>query len=203
MRKVFTRKKEESVTGTTSTAAENSKSLKISEIAVVLFTLVALTGIFFLVRYVMPANGNEKTTSAQPSSTGTPVMPRDQIQLPASYDSLISAGHMLMDQQNFLVASEAYARALAIDSSNIDIIVDYGACLHGIGMPDRAVQEFRRALLKSPQHPIAHFNMGVVFLGEQKIDSARLYWERYLELEPRGPGADRARELLANNPSLR
>lgn len=181
-------------------------SPKIPEIAVVLFTLVALTGIFFLFRFVIPSGGSEKGVSNTESSANTSTtaaMPRDQLQLPTSYDSLVAAGHMMMDQQNFLVASEAYARALALDSSSVDIIVDYGACLHGIGMPDRAIQEFRRALVKSPQHPIAHFNMGVVFLGAQQLDSARFYWSRYIEIEPQGPGADRARQLLAENPSPR
>lgn len=181
-----------------------STSKQIPEIAVVLFTLVALTAIFYAIRFMTPGPGSssqqpsQQSTAQNPSSGST--MPRDQLILPSSYDSLLATGHQMMDQQNFLVASEAYARALALDSSNVDIIVDYGACLHGIGMPDRALQEFRRALKRAPNHPIAHFNMGIVHMPTSP-DSARFYWNRYLEIEPNGPGADRARELLANHPT--
>lgn len=184
--------------GTETKSQSNQK--QIPEIAVVLFTLVALTGIFYAIRFMSPSPGGSTQQAAQENTPSSSAMPRDQLVLPSSYDSLIVTGHQMMDQQNFLVASEAYARALALDSSNIDIIVDYGACLHGIGMPDRALQEFRRALKRAPNHPIAHFNMGIVHMPTNP-DSARFYWNRYLEIEPNGPGADRARELLANHPT--
>ena len=37
-----------------------------------------------------------------------------------------------------------------------------------------------------------------VYLDMGKPDSARFYWEKYLQLEPTGAAAAKARELLGN-----
>jgi Tfp pilus assembly protein PilF len=101
-----------------------------------------------------------------------------------------------MDHGNYPVAAEAYRRALAIDSTSADVRTDYGACLHGMGMPDRAIEEFKRVLANDPKHSIAHFNLGIVFYQSQKPDSARYYWKKYLEIDPNGNAADAARNYL-------
>ena len=116
--------------------------------------------------------------------------------LPKDFNSLVMLGNSNMDRSNLPVAAECYRRALAIDSSHVDVRVDYGACLHGMGMGDRAVQEFRKALAMSPGHAIAHFNLGVVFLDLQQNDSAKVYFKKYLEIEPGGRAAPDANRLL-------
>jgi Tfp pilus assembly protein PilF len=104
--------------------------------------------------------------------------------LPAEYEPLVQTGNRFMDQGNYAIAAEAYRRALAIDPSSTAVRTDYGACLSGMGLPERAVEEFRTVLESEPDHPIATFNMGIVFLNMEKADSARTYLEKTIALEP-------------------
>ena len=106
------------------------------------------------------------------------------ISFPTDYNSLIALGNQTMDQGNYPVAAEAYRRALVIEPHSPDVRTDYGACLHGMGLPDRALQEFRTVLADHPEHVIANFNMGIVYYNLQRPDSARAYWNNVLALKP-------------------
>jgi tetratricopeptide (TPR) repeat protein len=116
--------------------------------------------------------------------------------LPPDYNSLVELGHKSYDAGNYPVAAECYRRALAIDGSSLDLRTDYGASLNFMGLPDRAIEEFRKVLKENPDHGIANFNMGIVYYNLQKNDSAKFYWTKYLKLDPTGSAADQARKLL-------
>ena len=116
--------------------------------------------------------------------------------LPEDFGGLVTVGDDYMDDGNFPLAAECYKRALEIDSASVDTRSDFGSCLYGMGLGDRALEEFRRVFAIDPSHSIAVFNMGVVFSGQGHTDSAKFYMGEYLKLEPAGEAADRARELI-------
>lgn len=116
--------------------------------------------------------------------------------LPNTYQELVQEGHRQMDAGRYVLAAEIYRRALELNPGETDVRVDFGTCLFAMGLPERAREEFTQALNEQPQHAIATFNMGIVLSHLGKQDSARMYWEQFLELQPEGPTADRARELL-------
>ena len=116
--------------------------------------------------------------------------------LPDDYESLVKMGNDFMDDRNYPVAAECYRRALAIDGSSNNVRTDFGACLHGMGLPQRALQEFRTVYEEQPEHPVVNFNLGIVFHDLGMPDSTRYYWQRYLVLEPEGEVADAVREFL-------
>ena len=132
----------------------------------------------------------------QTSQTGMGDMAAAMPDLPGDYDGLVTAGNTFMDQGNYAIAAEAYRRALDIDGSSVDVRTDFGACLHAMGLPERALEEFHKVLQRDPNHAIAHFNLGIVYYEKQQSDSARFYWNKYLSLEPSGRAADAARDLL-------
>ncbi len=101
-----------------------------------------------------------------------------------------------MDNGQYPMAIQQYERALAIDSLHPDIMVDLGACYHGIGEDEEAVFHFKRALALEPNHLIATFNMGVVALGVADTVGAKMWWSKYLELAPNGPQAEMLRKQL-------
>ena len=115
--------------------------------------------------------------------------------LPEDFETLVQMGNQFMDDQNFAVAAEVYKRALTKQEAN-DVRVDYGACLNGMGLPIRAIEEFKKVLSVDPTHGIATLNVGVVYSSQQQTDSARVYIEKYLQLEPNGSGAASAKALL-------
>lgn len=124
-----------------------------------------------------------------PMGAGMPNLPED-------FDGLVTAGDQYMNQNNFPVAAECYKRALAIDSSSPDIRSDFASCLYGMGLVERALEEFRTIKKNSPMHGVTLFNLGVVFLGQNKSDSAKFYFAKYLELEPNGQASEQARTYI-------
>jgi len=112
------------------------------------------------------------------------------MQLPTDYNSLVQLGNQTMDSMNFPVAAECYRRALEIDSTSPEVRIDFGACLHSMGLPERALEEFRKVL------NMVLFNLGIVFSDLGPVDSAKVYFNKYLTAAPNGRAADRARELL-------
>ena len=118
-------------------------------------------------------------------------------ELPEDYSSLVNMGNEYMDQGNFAVAAEAYRRALEIDGSSPDVRTDFGSCLHGMGLAERALEEFLLVVSEHPNHTIVHYNLGIVYFYLEKTDSARFYWESYLALDPHGQAAESARQHLS------
>lgn len=115
--------------------------------------------------------------------------------LPEDFLSLVDAGNQYMDQGSYALAAECYRRALALQDA-ADVRVDYGSCLHGMGLPIRAIEEFKRVLENHPAHGIATYNLGIIYFDQLQVDSARTYFERYLNLNPRGLLEDEARRYL-------
>lgn len=137
---------------------------------------------------------------APPSAPSQPMGSMDQAMqmlddLPQDFATLVQQGNQYMDQGHYAVAAELYRRALDVQHAP-DVRVDYGACLHAMGLPLRAIEEFRSVVDQHPDHGIATFNLGIVFYDQQQPDSARFYFRRYLEVDPSGPAAEQAQSLL-------
>lgn len=117
-------------------------------------------------------------------------------QLPEDYASLVKLGNQQMDAGNYAMAAECYRRALDIDPSSPSVRTDFGACLHGMGLPERALEEFRIVLGQDGDHLVATFNMGIVFYNQQRVDSATYYFKQVQALDPGSQMAQRAGELI-------
>ena len=117
--------------------------------------------------------------------------------LPTDYNTLVQIGIQTMDEGNYPMAAECYKRALAINSESVNVRTDYGACLHGMGLPDRAIEEFMTVLRTHPEHTIANFNLGIVYYSVNNIDSAKAYFNKYLSLETSGPTYEAAKKYLS------
>ncbi len=186
-------------TAPASTARRNS----VRDFAVIVGVLAVVAIAYFIFRE-KPVSAppqaepqSEQSTSAESPHAGMQGMTAALLDsLPKDYNSLVGIGNENMDQGNFAVAAECYRRALAIDGSSADVRTDYGACLHGMGLPNRAIEEFKKVLAESPKHGIANFNLGIVYREIGEKDSARVYWNKYLALDPNGQVADAARKYL-------
>ncbi len=117
--------------------------------------------------------------------------------MPTDYEGLITLGNQTMDQGNYPMAAECYKRALLIKGDDPNVRTDFGACLHSMGLPERAIEEFRVVIAGSPAHAIAHFNMGIVYYGMDQNDSAKVYWKRYLQLDPNGNAVETVKKYMS------
>ncbi|MEA1980354.1 MAG: zinc-ribbon domain-containing protein [candidate division Zixibacteria bacterium] len=115
--------------------------------------------------------------------------------MPKDHDGLVQMGNSTMDQGNYAMAAECYKRALQI-KDDPDVRTDFGACLHGMGLPERALEEFRKVLAHDSDHGIVNFNMGIIYFGMDNKDSAKFYWEKYIKVDPNGLAVEQAKEYL-------
>jgi tetratricopeptide (TPR) repeat protein len=174
------------------TAAASSKRSGLRDVLIIGGLIVAV-GVAFLYFYESPVKPAPRTEVPAGHEGMSSAMLEN---LPTEYGPLVKAGNDFMDQQNFPLAAELYRRALAIDSTSPDVRTDFGACLHGMGLVHRAIEEFHRVISEHPEHGIANFNLGVVYFGNGENDSALYYLEKYVKGNPEGTPADMAREYL-------
>jgi len=113
--------------------------------------------------------------------------------------AIVEIGNQLMDAGRYHEAISHYTRALSMDSTMIDVIVDRGSCYFALDDLDSAKADFEKAVAMDSTHAIANFNMGIVNgrLGNDTLMTQ--YWEKYLALEPTGQLADQIREFLQNH----
>lgn len=186
--------------------AKQAKSNSARDILIIVGALVIVAAAYFFLRErPEPPAPQTNQQAGQPAGQTDGENPHGDMSgmnmamldsLPADFETRVQMGNQFMDQGNFALAAEIYKRALQLNPEAENVRVDYGACLHGMGLPQRALDEFRTVLGKHPKHPIATFNMGIVHYDVQNTDSAKVYFTRYLEIEPSGSAAPNAREFL-------
>lgn len=181
------------------TARTRDHSSTLGRDTVILLSVAVLVVIGFFGGRAIVSEPSPGHTSQHPpiegDATGSMGGMGSMVDIPEDYESLVALGNQMMDNGNYPMAAECYRRSLEITDA-VDVRVDFGACLHGMGLPARAMEEFRRVLESQPEHPIAIFNMGIVMNSQQMADSARVYFRRCLELQPDGPVASQAQEYL-------
>jgi tetratricopeptide (TPR) repeat protein len=117
--------------------------------------------------------------------------------LPGEFESLVSMGNVLMDQQRYALAMECYSRALAQRPDDADIQVDMGTCQHALGQNEAAIASFTKALENKPDHKIAKFNLGIVNYSLGDTAQAAQWWNRLLAENPPADLKARTEAMLA------
>jgi len=116
--------------------------------------------------------------------------------LPDDYDKLVALGNKLMDNRHYAVAVECYRRALAIDSTDPDVVCDLGSCLHATGDFDGAINMFEKAIALDSLHAVAYFNLGIVYRAINNKSKAAYYWEKLISMYPDKDLSDSARRYI-------
>ncbi|MBI4684746.1 MAG: tetratricopeptide repeat protein [Nitrospirae bacterium] len=116
---------------------------------------------------------------------------------PHNVNAWIKMGNILMDASRFNEAIEAYKKALDIDPKNIDVRVDMGTCYRYSGRPDLAVQEYRKGLEINPRHQNSRKNLAIVLAYDMNDRKQAIKeFEKYLELFPNAPEAERVKQEI-------
>ncbi len=161
---------------------EKAASTRTRDIAIVIGTMLVLSIAYFGLR--SPAGPPPPPPPNNAAMMDHPEVEGEDMEqamsslagLPNNFDSLVMYGNHFMDNMNFPVAAECYRRALEINPNVPDVRVDYGACLHSMGLPERAIEEFKKVIEEDPSHAIACFNIGIVYRDMNEPDSAKYYW---------------------------
>jgi len=168
--------------------------------SIIIAGFVVLFGLLYLALAIKP----EKTTAGETQNQRAGV-PEDMAQyqsmidrLPEEYEKLVAMGNRLMDDGSYPLAVEAYQKALAIDSTDPDVITDLGACYHALGGSEMAAQMFEKAIALKPDHGIAYFNLGIAYRDLGRFDKVRHYWGKLIEMYPDQPIADTVKKYIEN-----
>ncbi len=174
-----------------------------------LFIGVALiVGILVGVMVTSQSSRKSSTMSGSPPGGAPAVNPQQQIGMleqvvakdPANRNAWVQLGHSYFDSNQPVKAVEAYSKALELDSTapdTPDILTDQGVMFRQLGWYDRAIANFEKAQKLNPSHLQSLYNIGVVYRYDlQDLASARTAWERYLAINPAGPGTDQIRAEL-------
>nr|MBN2278923.1 tetratricopeptide repeat protein [candidate division Zixibacteria bacterium] len=176
--------------------SKNCISRKNGWLAIVL--AIAVFGAFYLV--LMAEKGPGRQADMHQHGQDMAAMSDDQMgmisQLPVDYDSLVQMGNGFMDDGIYQMAITCYTRALAIDSTDPNVLTDLGVCYHASNDPEKAVSVFEQAIRIDPDHMITYFNLGVVCGEMNQPEKMKFYWNKLIEKFPGTPMADSVRSYL-------
>lgn len=115
--------------------------------------------------------------------------------LPTEFEPLASMGNALMDRGDFVLAVECYRRALEVNPASTDVRTDLAACQNSLGQNQEAVDNLLKVLAQQPDHKIAKFNLGVVYITMGDVATANQWWDSLLAENPPEEMRQRVLEL--------
>ncbi|WP_303721274.1 tetratricopeptide repeat protein [Malonomonas rubra] len=124
---------------------------------------------------------------------------------PSNRNAWVQLGHNYFDSDQAMKAVEAYEKALELDRNDPNILTDQGVMYRRLGWFDKAIKNFEEANKLNPNHQQSLYNLGIVYRYDlQDISKTIETWEKFLAINPSGPGAAQVRadlEALKNQPT--
>lgn len=93
-------------------------------------------------------------------------------------------------------ARERYFMAIEIDEAFVEARASLGCVLMELGQSEFAIATFRGALDHHPDFPDVHYHLARLLDESGKTDAATTHWEAFLQLAPKSPWAEEARNRL-------
>jgi cytochrome c-type biogenesis protein CcmI len=111
--------------------------------------------------------------------------------------ALLALGHAALDEGQGLQAVQAYKNVLDLEPKNAEALTHIGILLAQGGHVEQALAHFDKALAVQPTYSHALWDKAhILYQMKQDYRGAIATWERFLEINPSGEDADRARALI-------
>ncbi|HEX9009347.1 MAG TPA: tetratricopeptide repeat protein [Holophagaceae bacterium] len=135
-------------------------------------------------------------TAAQQQNTAA--LERATLQDPKNRPAWVELGNAYFDSNQPQKAVTAYAKALALQGDDPNVLTDQGVMFRELGQFDKAVANFQKAQKLDPKHLQSLFNLGIVYANDlHKPAEATAAWNRIITLAPDSQQAGQARQALA------
>jgi len=149
-------------------------------------------------KYTQSAGAYKKAVDLASASTD----PRSKTSLGSYYNNM---GEALARTGQNDQAIAAYKAATAAEPTNATFHYNLGATLINMNKADDAVEAFDQAIALKPDMANAYYYKGIALLGKATIKGDKMVpvpgtadaFNKYLELQPDGPEAQGAKEMLA------
>ncbi|HZZ85115.1 MAG TPA: tetratricopeptide repeat protein [Anaeromyxobacteraceae bacterium] len=165
-----------------------------------------------LVGYIVVSKINEPSSAPIAPTTGLQGAPQppaaameQQIaasqalvaQDPKNRQGWVELGNAYFDTHQRQKSIDAYAKALALQGDDPNVLTDQGVMYRELGAFDKAAANFEKANKIDPRHMQSLFNLGIVYADDLKQpEKAKKAWNKILETEPASPIALQARQAL-------
>ncbi len=161
-----------------------------------IFGFILIFAVIFFIGKDRQAVGGQPSNESMNRATNVDDFDEMLTNLPDGYDDLVALGNKFMDNRHYRVAVECYRRALAIDSTDPNVVCDLGSCLHATGDFDGAIEMFEKAIALDSLHAVAYFNLGIVYRAINNKNKARFYWGKLIAMYPDKDLSDSARRYI-------
>jgi tetratricopeptide (TPR) repeat protein len=122
------------------------------------------------------------------------------MQKPEDRQAWVQLGNDYFDTEQPQKAVTAYQKALDLaptDPSNANIITDQGIMFRKLGMFDRAIANFDKAIQLDPKHTQCLYNLGIVYASDlHQAEKAIKAWNDFLKLDSNSPQAQQVKQML-------
>jgi tetratricopeptide (TPR) repeat protein len=102
---------------------------------------------------------------------------------PESVDGWIILGNLLSGK-NDQVAIKYYQNALRLDSTSMEAHDGIATFYHKSGQLDKAEAAYKDMVIKEPSRPETYFDLGLLYLEQDKIDEAKQHMNMALDQDP-------------------
>ncbi len=114
-------------------------------------------------------------------------------------DVCFRLAELLYQRVDLYGARERYYMAIELDDSFVEARASLGCVLVELGEPEMALSAFAGALVHHPDYPDVHFHMARLLDDMDRPLDSESHWQRFLELAPKSPWAEEARDRLADS----
>ena len=111
-------------------------------------------------------------------------------------DTCFRLAELLYQQDDLAGARERYFVAVEMDETFVEARASLGCVLVELGQLELAHSAFKGALEHHEDYPDVQYHMARLLDEMQRLDEADFHWRRFLELAPKSPWSDEARERL-------
>ncbi len=158
--------------------------------------------------------GGGATTASSPAQDAAPLASAvdvnakiDEMEKVVAKDSQnvqawVALGNAYYDAKSPQKAVQAYAKALALNPNDANVLTDQGVMFRALGFFDKAVANFEKANKLNPQHLQSLYNLGIVYAIDLKQPAkARPVFEKVIRLDKTGELGSQARAILQQLPA--
>ena len=106
---------------------------------------------------------------------------------------------LLYQAGDLSAARERYYNAIELDETFVEARASLGCVLVELGQHDLAISAFKGALHYHRDFAEVHFHLARLLDETGKTEAAIVHWEAFLELAPKSPWAEEARQRMRKN----
>lgn len=176
-------------------------ALLVIGLIIVALLVLQMTGVFDTRPVV---NSNLQQQGTQADSTGISLDQLNTINAMESTvqkdttntENVLQLAHLLNDSGFNEKAIRYYRMYLKSKPEDANAIVDMGVCYFKLKDYITAKVVMRQGLKVNPKHQIALFNLGIINLSAGSPDSAKIWWQKAIDLGPETEIGMKAKQLL-------